>query len=152
MENACSTFHQTVMELNFEWIIRELDFLPQKNGECFYSPTFYAKTNDKIRWRLRVYPKGENNTVANYLSVFLDRVIDKDNPPVIVKFKIVTLSRNNKGIVFPPTEVLKELGPAPLDNIWGWPKFVALDAIKRGSLHSTGPDEFKIVIQLVYTI
>lgn len=138
------------MELNFEWIIREPDFLSQKNGEHFYSPVFSSQANKKIRWRLKIYPKGLV-TNKDYVGLYVKRVVEEDDLPIIVKSKFVSLSRNTKKIAIPQLEVVKEIGNAPLPKNWGWPKLVALDAIQRDSLH-TGPDELIINIQIVYTI
>ena len=138
------------MELNFEWIITELDFLPQKNGESFSSPVFSAKVNNKIRWRIQIYPKGRTEE-SDYFGLFLERVVENDDPLVIVKCKIGSIFRNDKKVALALVCFEKEMGLAPLPKIWGWPKLLALGGIQRDQQHN-GPDELKINIQLVYII
>jgi len=64
------------VELNYDWVVEEPIFLPQTNGECFYSPIFFAKANDKIRWQLKMCPKGVNEDSKGYLSLYLERVAE----------------------------------------------------------------------------
>ena len=138
------------MELNFEWVIKEPDFLPQKNGESFSSPVFSAKVNNKIRWRIQIYPKGRTEE-SDYFGLFLERVVENDDPLVIVKCKIGSIFRNDKKVALALVCFEKEMGLAPLPKIWGWPKLLALGGIQRDQQHN-GPDELKINIQLVYII
>ena len=140
------------MELNYDWVIEEPIFLPQKNGESFYSPIFSAKASNKIRWRLKICPRGANEESKGHLSLYLERVVDGEKiPSVTVKSKWV-VSKNDKEI-FSKTDELQTLGPAPLLKHFGWDKLVPLETIKRASIFDNDDvDELKISCQLIYTI
>ena len=140
-----------MIELNYDCVIEEPDFLSQKKGDCLYSPIFSAKANAKIRWRLIIYPKGNEETSNDCLGLFLERVLEKNNPPVVVKFKILSLLKNGKNIAFSPREFQHEMGNSPLNCTWGWSDFVKLDLVQRDN-QRVDPDELKICCQLVYTI
>ena len=140
-----------MVELNYEWVIKELAFLPQQNGESFYSPIFTAKANPNIRWRLKICPKGINEGSKDYLSLYLERVVVNNESSLTVKSKWL-VKKNSREILSKPEEV-QTLGPAPLLNSFGWDKFVLLSSIKRAPINQEmETDKIKISCQLVYTI
>ena len=142
-----------MVELNYDWVIEEPIFLPQKNGERFYSPIFSAKANPNIRWRLRICPKGVNEESSDHLSLYLERVFvngDKVSSVTVKSKWIVT--KNDKEIFSKPDE-LQTLGLPPLLNHFGWDKLVPLESIRRASIFDNDDvDELKISCQFIYTI
>ena len=139
------------MELNYDWTIEEPLFLPQKNGESFYSPIFSAKANDKIRWRLKMCPKGINQESKDHLSLYLERFTGSNEQSVTVKSNWV-VTKNGKEI-FSKSNELQTLGSAPLLSHFGWDKVVPLACIDRAPFNEySSIDELKISCQLVYTI
>lgn len=142
-----------MIELNYEWVIEEPFFLPQKNGESFNSPVFFAKTNDKIQWRLKIYPQGVNEEAKGYLSLYLQRVVIGEDDQELVNVKTKWLVTQNKEI-FSKSNELQTLGISPLSSSFGWDKVVETD--KRvyfdQQLSTDFIDKLKIVCQLVYAI
>ena len=78
-ENVDFSNEQQKVELNYNWIIEEPIFLPQKSGESFYSPIFFAKDNRNIRWRLRICPEGANEESKDHLSLNIEIVFIGEN-------------------------------------------------------------------------
>ena len=139
------------MELNYDWTIEEPAFLPQKNGESFYSPIFSAKANDKIRWRLKMCPKGANEESKDHLSLFLERFTGRIEQSVTVKSNWL-VTKNGK-VIFSKSNELQTLGNAPLPSNFGWDKVAPLASIERASFDTfPGIDELKVSCQLIYTI
>ena len=142
---------QQVMELKYDWTIEEPAFLPQKNGESFYSPIFSAKSNDKIRWRLKMCSKGANEESKDHFSLYLVRFTDKYEKSVI--FKSNCLVTKNGKVIFSKTGELETLGNAPLPSNFGWDKVAPLASIERAPFDTfPGIDELKVSCQLVYLI
>ncbi|GFX38446.1 TD and POZ domain-containing protein 4 [Trichonephila clavipes] len=70
-ENKCFTF---------TWIIENISYSWHKNGECIQSPAFVVNTMAKTKWRLLLYPKGDEETEVEFISFFLLREIDSKGP------------------------------------------------------------------------
>ena len=143
-----------MVELSHEWLIEEPSFLPEKNGEIFYSPVFFSKSQDLIRWRLKIFPKGCDEESIGYLSLHLERVFkdnSSDEPPVAVKLSFNVYKNGWK--ICSHSDELQTLGREPMPSSFGWDKLEKLsilDAIKRPT--GTGTDELKITCQLVYAV
>ena len=150
VENACSSYQHPVVELLYDCVIKEPSFLTQEVGNPLYSPVFFSKANDKIRWRLIINPKGEHD---EYFGLYLERiVVDAENdPPVVVKMKF-TVWKNERQIFSHSNGAQLEMGNKPLPRCWGWSKLIKLDAIKRDLHRGAGTDKIKIRCQLIYTI
>ena len=142
---------QQMVELYYDFIIKEPSFLVQKKGECVYSPMFFAKANDKIRWRLKIFPNEGAEESKDFLGLYLERVLEPGQPAIVVKFKVLGLLKNEKKIEHGQFEFQKEMGHKPLDPALGWAKLVDKSLIVRhGQL--TDSDELKICCQIIYTI
>jgi len=154
-EKICvhSEEQQTFIELNYEWVIEEPSFLPQKNGESFYSPIFFAKANYKIRWRLRICPKGANEECEDHFSLYLERFLASNDQSVSVEVRL-TVSKNGK-LAFGQSGIQLEMGRDPLLSCWGWDKLAKLSSLRldyESQRVGYVPDELRITCQLVYTI
>ena len=126
--------------------------LPQKNGESFYSPIFFAKSNEKIRWRLKICPRGAYKDSEDYLSLYLERVLSEDDAPVSVESEWAVFTNFDKEI-FSKSSVKKTLGFPPLSSHFGWDKVVEVDSVIDPSdftkqIHAM----LKIQCKLVYAI
>ena len=155
VENIASSLSnkQQVMELdNYEWIIEEPSFLPQKNGESFYSPYFSTKTKPNILWRLKMCIRGAYEESKDHLSLYLEKFTSSIDQSCTVKSNWL-VAKNGKEI-FSKSEEQHTLGLFPLSNYIGWDKVVPLTSIKRASFDDqpAGNDKLKISIQLIYTI
>ena len=56
-ENWCYT-QVKVVKFNYMWTISNFSFCREEMGEVLKSSTFSAGQNDKLKWCLRVNPKG----------------------------------------------------------------------------------------------
>lgn len=166
---------QQVVELNYDWVVEEPIFLPQTNGECFYSPIFFAKANDKIRWQLKMCPKGVKEDIVavsstlepkSYLAYFFGRVVGNQDPapsvphlppkPVTVKSKWLVLMNGKE--IFKSSFEPQTLGLALLPSHFGcdkvvpWASIQHQDVHKKALSHMKAKEELTISCQLVYTI
>ena len=139
------------MELNYEWVVEALDFLPQKTGQNFSSPLFFAIANTLIRWRLVLYPNGVSAESKDYLGLYFERVLVGHDVPVVVKFQ-VTVTKSN-GALFAQSSGLTSVGCQPLPSIWGWNQVGRLEKLKQADSDvAFGNGDLKISCQLVYAI
>jgi len=53
------------------WTISNFSFCREEMGEVLKSSTFSAGQNDKLKWCLRVNPKGLDEESKDYLSLYL---------------------------------------------------------------------------------
>ena len=60
-----------VVKFNYMWTISNFSFCREEMGEVLKSSTFSAGQNDKIKWCLRVNPKGLDEESKDYLSLYL---------------------------------------------------------------------------------
>ncbi|GFY78917.1 hypothetical protein TNIN_304671 [Trichonephila inaurata madagascariensis] len=75
-ENKCFTF---------TWIIENISYSWHKNGECIQSPVFVVDTMAKTKWRLKLYPKRDEETEVEFIYFVLKREMDSEGPK---KFEI----------------------------------------------------------------
>ena len=69
-ENWCYT-QVKVVKFNYMWTISNFSFCREELGEVIKSSTFSAGQNDKLKWCLRVNPKGLDEESKDYLSLYL---------------------------------------------------------------------------------
>ena len=148
MENTLICYNQQqFVELNYDFIIEEPSFLTQGSKESFCSPVFCDKANGKINWRLKIFPRGVNVDADYHFSLYLERVMDNKDPPVIVQLK-VTIWKNGEEI-FSHSGEPEALGCDPLPSCVGWDKIG-----KRPFLFDDPSEpifeELKISCQLIY--
>lgn len=135
-KNACNSPHrdqqQVIIELNHVWVIKELLFLHEKNGESFYLPEFFAKANGKIHWRLKIWPQGANEEVNGYLSLHLQQVvIVKDDQELMINVKTKWLViQKRKGNLISKSGELHTLRITPFSCFFEWDKVVGTDSFK----------------------
>merc|ERR1712098_179470 len=77
----------------FVWEISNFNSRPEKNGEVLKSKEFtITGPGDKIsKWRVELYPKGKNEGVENYISVFLNNLSNED---IDAEYSLSTLDAN----------------------------------------------------------
>lgn len=69
-ENWCNT-QVKVVKFNYMWTINNFSFCREEMGEVLKSSTFSAGPNDKLKWCLRINPKGLDEESKDYLSLYL---------------------------------------------------------------------------------
>ncbi|CAF1204624.1 unnamed protein product [Rotaria magnacalcarata] len=60
-----------VIKFSFNWTINNFSFCREEMGEALKSSTFSANLNDKLKWCLRLNPKGLDEESKDYLSLYL---------------------------------------------------------------------------------
>jgi hypothetical protein len=69
-ESWCFT-QVKVVKFSYQWTICNFSFCREEMGEVLKSSTFSAGQNDKLKWCLRVNPKGLDEESKEYLSLYL---------------------------------------------------------------------------------
>ena len=89
-ENWCYT-QVKVIKFSYMWTINNFSFCREEMGEVLKSSTFSAGANDKLKWCLRINPKGLDEESKDYLSLYLLLVCCNKNE-VRAKFKFSILN------------------------------------------------------------
>lgn len=88
-ENWCFT-QIKVVKYSYVWVIDNFSFW-EKGDEALTSSTFSSEGNDKLKWSLRVYPKGKAEEDKNYLSLYLT-LVSSNKLEVKAKYKVCILN------------------------------------------------------------
>ena len=89
-ENWCYT-QVKVVKFSYMWTISNFSFCREEMGEVLKSSTFSAGQNDKLKWCLRVNPKGLDDESKDYLSIYL-LLVSCNKSEVRAKFKFSILN------------------------------------------------------------
>ncbi|XP_008546874.1 speckle-type POZ protein isoform X2 [Microplitis demolitor] len=89
-ENWCYT-QVKVVKFSYMWTINNFSFCREEMGEVLKSSTFSAGSNDKLKWCLRVNPKGLDEESKDYLSLYL-LLVSCNKSEVRAKFKFSILN------------------------------------------------------------
>lgn len=89
-ESWCHTTVK-VIKFSYQWTIYNFSFCREEMGEVLKSSTFSAGTNDKLKWCLRVNPKGLDEESKDYLSLYL-LLVSCNKTEVRAKFKFSILN------------------------------------------------------------
>ncbi|KAK6183633.1 speckle-type POZ protein [Patella vulgata] len=89
-ENWCYT-QVKVIKFSYIWTINNFSFCREEMGEVLKSSTFSAGANDKLKWCLRVNPKGLDEESKEYLSLYL-LLVSCNKSEVRAKFKFSILN------------------------------------------------------------
>ncbi|XP_076043127.1 BTB/POZ and MATH domain-containing protein rdx isoform X2 [Oratosquilla oratoria] len=89
-ENWCYT-QVKVIKFSYMWTINNFSFCREEMGEVLKSSTFSAGANDKLKWCLRVNPKGLDEESKDYLSLYL-LLVSSNKTEVRAKFKFSILN------------------------------------------------------------
>lgn len=73
------------------WTINNFSFCREEMGEVLKSSTFSAGANDKLKWCLRINPKGLDEESKDYLSLYL-LLVQCNKTEVRAKFKFSILN------------------------------------------------------------
>ena len=86
-----SFFQVKVVKFNYMWTISNFSFCREEMGEVLKSSTFSAGASDKLKWCLRVNPKGLDEESKDYLSLYL-LLVSCNKSEVRAKFKFSILN------------------------------------------------------------
>lgn len=86
-----SLFQVKVVKFSYMWTINNFSFCREEMGEVLKSSTFSAGANDKLKWCLRVNPKGLDEESKDYLSLYL-LLVSCNKSEVRAKFKFSILN------------------------------------------------------------
>ncbi|XP_033624541.1 speckle-type POZ protein-like [Asterias rubens] len=89
-ENWCYT-QVKVVKFSYMWTINNFSFCREEMGEVLKSSTFSSGANDKLKWCLRVNPKGLDEESKDYLSLYL-LLVSCNKAEVRAKFKFSILN------------------------------------------------------------
>lgn len=90
VENWCFT-QLKVSKFSFMWTINNFSFCREEMGEVLKSSVFSAGTNDKLKWCLRINPKGLDEESKDYISLYL-LLMASNKSEVRAKFKFSILN------------------------------------------------------------
>uniref|UniRef100_A0A673GDW2 Speckle-type POZ protein-like B n=1 Tax=Sinocyclocheilus rhinocerous TaxID=307959 RepID=A0A673GDW2_9TELE len=89
-ESWCYT-QVKVVKFSYMWTINNFSFCREEMGEVVRSSTFSSGPNDKMKWCLRVNPKGLDDESKDYLSLYL-LLVSCPKSEVRAKFKFSLLN------------------------------------------------------------
>ena len=121
-ENWCFT-QVKVIKFSYVWTINNFSFCREEVGETLKSSTFSAGANDKLKWCLRVNPKGLDEESKDYLSLYL-LLVSCCKSEVKAKFKFSIL--NAKGEETKAMESQRAYKFVQGKD-WGFKKFIRRD-------------------------
>ena len=80
-----------VVKFSYMWTISNFSFCREDLGEVLKSSTFSSSPSDKMKWCLRVNPKGLDDDSKDYLSLYL-LLVSCNKSEVRAKFKFSILN------------------------------------------------------------
>ncbi|XP_023608205.1 speckle-type POZ protein-like isoform X2 [Myotis lucifugus] len=89
-ESWCYT-QVKVVKFSYMWTINNFSFCREEMGEVLKSSTFSSSPSDKMKWCLRVNPKGLDDESKDYLSLYL-LLVSCPKSEVRAKFKFSLLN------------------------------------------------------------
>ncbi|GFQ80568.1 TD and POZ domain-containing protein 5, partial [Trichonephila clavata] len=109
------------------WNIENFSYFWQKNEECIWSPAFVGDSMGQTKWRLQLYPKGEENT-KDFISFYLFRNKDGKGPDKLdIHFDLSFLSTD--GSVLKSYDLNKN--SFVKNGGWGIGQFVKRDEVLK---------------------
>lgn len=84
-----------VIKFSYLWTINNFSYCHEELGEVLKSSTFSFGPNDKMRWCLRINPKGLDEESKEYLSLYL-LLVQSNRPDVRAKFKFSILNADRE--------------------------------------------------------
>ncbi|CAK9303764.1 unnamed protein product [Gordionus sp. m RMFG-2023] len=121
-ENWCYT-QVKVIKFSYMWTINNFTFCKEEMGEVLKSSPFSSGANDKLKWCLRVNPRGLDEESKDYLSLYL-LLVSCNKTEVRAKFKFSIL--NSKGEETKAMESQRAYRFVQGKD-WGFKKFIRRD-------------------------
>lgn len=124
-ENWCLT-QIKVIKFSYMWTISNFSFCREEMGEVLKSSTFSAGTNDKLKWLLRINPKGLDEESKDYLSLYLLLHKCETKGEVRAKFKFSILNAKREEVKIMESQRAYRFVAG---KDWGFKKFVKRDLL-----------------------
>lgn len=124
-ENWCLT-QIKVIKFSYMWTISNFSFCREEMGEVLKSSTFSAGTNDKLKWLLRINPKGLDEESKDYLSLYLLLSKCETKGEVRAKFKFSILNAKREEVKIMESQRAYRFIAG---KDWGFKKFVKRDLL-----------------------
>ncbi|GFY72287.1 hypothetical protein TNIN_19061 [Trichonephila inaurata madagascariensis] len=123
----CDSINEN-MSFTFTWKIENFGYSSLKNGEYLLSPVFVVDTMGKSRWRLKLYPKGNNENTKDFISFLLIRDITCSGPwNVDIRHELSFIGTDDS--------ILVSTGPFEntfvKEKSWGYGNFVKRDVVLK---------------------
>ncbi|PIK40924.1 MATH domain protein, partial [Apostichopus japonicus] len=112
-----------VVKFSYMWTINNFSFCREEMGEVLKSSTFSSGANDKLKWCLRVNPKGLDEESKDYLSLYL-LLVSCNKSEVRAKFKFSILNAKRE-----ETKAMESQRAYKFvqGKDWGFKKFIRRD-------------------------
>ncbi|XP_069473491.1 speckle-type POZ protein-like [Ambystoma mexicanum] len=123
-ENWCCT-QVKVMKVSYVWTISNFSFCRDEMGDFIRSSSFTSGPNDKIKWCLKINPKGFDDESKDFLSVYL-LLLSCPKNEVKAKFKFSLF--NSKGKETKEMESIRTYRFVAGKD-WGFKKFIRQDIL-----------------------
>nr|XP_034193940.1 origin recognition complex subunit 2 isoform X2 [Osmia lignaria] len=149
-ENWCYTqvlcAQVKVVKFSYMWTINNFSFCREEMGEVLKSSTFSAGANDKLKWCLRVNPKGLDEESKDYLSLYL-LLVSCNKSEVRAKFKFSILNAKRE-----ETKAMESQRAYRFvqGKDWGFKKFIRRDFL-LDEANGLLPDDKLTIFCEVYT-
>lgn len=121
-ESWCFT-QVKVIKFSYMWTINNFSFCKEEIGEVLKSSTFSAGANDKLKWCLRINPKGLDEESKDYLSLYL-LLASCNKSEVRAKFKFSILNAKREEVKIMESQRAYKFIQG---KDWGFKKFVKRD-------------------------
>ena len=115
---------------SFTWTIHTFSLYREESGEKLESPTFPPGCDDKVKWRLRLYPRGRDRETKDYLSVYL-LLVSSDVAEIRAKYKLCILHAKEEKFS-KPSDGWHTFAPG---TAWGFPGLVLRNCTFGGCGH-----------------
>jgi len=114
-----------LLKFSFNWTINNFSFCREEMGEALKSSSFSANTNDKLKWCLRLNPKGLDEESKDYLSLYL-LLVSAPNSKCETRAKFKFSILNSKGDETKAMESQRAYRFVQGKD-WGFKKFIRRD-------------------------
>uniref|UniRef100_A0A2S2QB26 Protein roadkill n=1 Tax=Sipha flava TaxID=143950 RepID=A0A2S2QB26_9HEMI len=144
-ENWCYT-QVKVVKFSYMWTINNFSFCREEMGEVLKSSTFSAGVNDKLKWCLRVNPKGLDEESKDYLSLYL-LLVSCNKTEVRAKFKFSILNAKRE-----ETKAMESQRAYRFvqGKDWGFKKFIRRDFLLDEANGLLPDDKLTIFCEVIY--
>ncbi|EPY76307.1 speckle-type POZ protein isoform X2 [Camelus ferus] len=163
-ESWCYT-QVKVVKFSYMWTINNFSFCREEMGEVLKSSTFSSSPSDKMKWCLRVNPKGLDDESKDYLSLYL-LLVSCPKSEVRAKFKFSLLNAKRE-----ETKAMESQRAYRFvqGKDWGFKKFIRRDFLldeangllpddkltlfceNRVEINDVDPEVFKEMMRFIYT-
>ncbi|KAH7979804.1 hypothetical protein HPB49_011115 [Dermacentor silvarum] len=118
-----------INKFSYMWTIKNFSLCWEETGEVLKSSTFSAGANDKLKWCLKLNPKGVDEESKDYLSLYL-LLVSSNKSEVRAKFKfsLITAKRQQ----FETLDSKKAFHFVPGKD-WGFKEFIRRDMLTETS-------------------